>query len=167
MLAEAKLEVRQRGDRDAVTGLPTAKVMGRALQALNEAGCSSAILVARLWPAAPETVDAAAINAALRSMSGALQANVRQGDVVCRLDDLTFAAVMPGLERDLNEQPIARILAAINGILQSHRAEGRDIRLAIGTGYWLPPMNPAEPFEQAWHAMLSNRRAQDPGSPLR
>ncbi len=160
MLADAKVEVRQSGERDAVTGLPTAKVMGRAMQALNEAGCPSAILVLRLWSANTMSLDRQTVNGALRSTSGALQANVRHGDIVCRLDDLTFAAVMPGLEPQQDPQPIARIRRAIDGILEGHRADGLEIRLATGSGYWSPPMNPNEAFEQAWKNMLESRRGR-------
>ena len=158
LLAEAKSETHQQGERDSVTGLPTSKVMGRALKALTDAGCPSAIVVVQIWSTTPRAIDSRVITAAFRSTSGALQANVRRGDVVCRLDDMTFAVVMPGLERESDIPAVDRICTAVDGILQNHRSDDRNIRFATGTGYWSPPMSPTEPFEEAWRGMLANRR---------
>jgi len=161
LLAEAKTEIRKHGERDSITGLPTAKVMDRALQALTEAGCPSAIVVVQICRASDGGEDPGAINSALRSTSGALQANVRRGDVVCLLDDMTFAVIMPGLDREASVQPIDRISAAVEGILRNHRIYDHDIFAATGSGYWTPPMSPTEPVEQAWRNMLASRQANE------
>jgi GGDEF domain-containing protein len=160
----AAIQVDFEQHRDYVTGLANTKVLGRALRALPEIAYPAAIIVVHLWNVSP---DGAPLNipvdaAVLRRASAALRANLRQEDVVCRLQGVSFAVIMPGIDELVSRLPLQRIRAAFDGFRVARQANTPALAVAIGVGYWAPPMTAAEPLDQAWQAMVADRMAYSP-----
>jgi CheY-like chemotaxis protein len=151
------MQAEQLGQRDIVTGLPNLRVLGQSLQALTTVSCPAAVMVVHLWRA-PVPASDADLAALMRSVGAALLSNVRLDDVICRLDGPTFAIVLPGLEQGAEQEPMNRIVAALDRSRELQSSDLAGWELAAGLGFWQPLMQPEEPLATAWAAMLSQRQ---------
>jgi diguanylate cyclase len=146
---------------DAVTGLGNKRTLGMALRALPNVNLPAAVVVVDLWYRLGTAPPTAALmqDAMLRAVGGTLRATVRQGDLICRLDGLTFAIVMPGLDKTTMAVPLQRIREAMSRLRLAPNEGSSEPLVAIGTGFWEPGLPPAHPLEVGWQAMLAQRES--------
>jgi diguanylate cyclase (GGDEF)-like protein len=157
----SEVQAQSDGERDAVTGLPNSRVLGRALQTLTDVGYPSAIVVIHLWYASATGTELSGneLSAVLRSASASLLANVRQQDVVCRIDSATFAVVLPGVVSNNQTEPVERIRHAVASTLRKYNSASGVLHAATGVGYWTAPQSATQPLESAWGAMIQELRS--------
>ena len=147
--------------RDVVTGLANTKALGNALRVLPTVGHPAAVVVVDLWYAPGTSVpsDSRIQEGILRSAGAALRANTRQEDMVCRLDGMTFAIVMPGLDGGTAPTPLGRLREAMDRLRPATEERPYALSVALGVGLWEPGMPAALPLERAWRAMVAERDA--------
>lgn len=145
--------------RDPVTGLANTKALGLGLRALPDLNHPTALVILDLWYAAGTQApqSAAAQDDVLRGIAAALRANVRQDDMICRIDGMTFAIVMPGLDPKTAPGPLSRLRRSMSRLQFNATATGPGPVIAIGVGYWREGIPPSQPLEIGWQAMLAER----------
>jgi GGDEF domain-containing protein len=143
--------------RDPETGLPNSKVLGKVLSTLAEVAYPAAVVVVRLWFAGADgtVVTPPTAVAAMRSASAALRANVRQPDVLCRLDKASFAVLLPGVLPETAAEPSDRIRSALLRVRRKYTDSSASLIAATGVGFWAPPMQPIEALQLAWKDMVA------------
>jgi GGDEF domain-containing protein/DNA-binding NarL/FixJ family response regulator len=144
---------------DSITGLGNKRTLGMALRALPSVNLPAAVVVVDLWYRLGTAPPTATImqDAILRAVGGTLKATVRQGDLICRLDGLTFAIVMPGLDKTTMSIPLQRMREAMSRLRLAPGERGSEPLVAMGVGFWEPGLPPAHPLEVGWQAMLAQR----------
>jgi GGDEF domain-containing protein len=147
--------------KDSVTGLFNTKVLGGSLRTLAEVGYQAAVLVVHFWYRSSTGAPLAfgIEPRTIRTAAALLKTNVRHQDVVCRLEDFSFAVVMPGIAAETAPGAVQRVLAALNRLTGSQDGADAVLEVAHGIGYWAPPMTAAEPLDQAWRSMVADRNA--------
>jgi DNA-binding NarL/FixJ family response regulator len=142
--------------RDATTGLANIHALELALLELPRFNLPAALVVVGLAYPRRQPPSATAVLPILRIVSAMLRANVRQEDLVCYLDQLAFAILMLGVERQTIAKPLRRIRAALREI-DMPATSGLESRTALGTGFWEPGLPPEHPVRTGWQAMLRDR----------
>lgn len=154
------IQVHLKHQRDSVTGLANTTVLASVLRALPEIGHPAGVISMHiLYVSADGPVEMPVDAAALRLVAAALRANLREDDVVCRLEGDSFAVVMPGLDEQTAGKPVQRIREALARLRGRKGPEGTSLEVTFGVGYWTPPMAAAHALDQAWKAMLAERKA--------
>jgi diguanylate cyclase (GGDEF)-like protein len=148
--------------KDSVTGLYNTKVLGGALRTLADVGYQAAVLVVHLWYTSKgdATLNFDVEPRIVRTAAALLMTNVRQEDVVCRLEGFSFAVVLPGITAETAPAAVRRVLSAFNRLTGSQDHHDAVLDVAHGIGYWIPAMSAAEPLDQAWRSMVADRNAQ-------
>ncbi len=103
---------------------------------------------------------------ALRMASGALRANVRQGDVACRLEGLGFALVLPGVEVSSISEPLQRLHAALRLVRAHHNSGGEALDAGVGMGFWTPDVAPSLALRTALQETAAIRARERAGTAL-
>jgi diguanylate cyclase (GGDEF)-like protein/PAS domain S-box-containing protein len=140
-LKQAELAVKQRAERDALTGLYNRAAFGERLERMLSSG-------PRVRPGALVVVDVdgfKAVNDAhghdvgdvlLRAVAERLRAGARRGDVVARLGGDEFALILPGVTRPRTaEELLGRLLARLGAPLD---LPGRTLfpRVSLGCAFF-------------------------------
>lgn len=150
--------------RDPITGLTNTRGLGLALRALPNVNQAAAVVVIDLWYATDALVPAnvAQQHAFMRGVGALIRANVRQDDLVCRIDGMSFAVVLPGIDPATAAFPTHRLRGALRGLKLPGSRSNDGLLIAMGLGFWQPGLPAAAPLDEAWQAMLSQRRRQEP-----
>lgn len=147
--------------RDALTGLANTRALGNALRLLPTVGHPAAVVLVDLWYAggmhAVSEPDAQA--GILRAAAALLRANTRQEDLICRLDGMTFAIVMPGVDAVSAPTPMRRIRSAMDRMRPATQERPFALAVAMGIGFWEAGVPPAQPLELGWREMVQEREA--------
>jgi len=147
--------------RDTLTGLPNKRALGMALNSLPRANQPAAVMVVDIWhtkqqPMPNEVTPASGV---IRKAGHILRANVRQGDLLCRLDGLTFAIIMPGVDRTSSASPVRRLRNALTMLRLSLDPDEGEPAVSIGVGFWGQGQPPAFPLQRAWESMIAERES--------
>jgi GGDEF domain-containing protein len=151
----------QAQQRDSVTGLANTKALGNALRILPTIGHPAAVVLVDLWyaPHTPVPSDPQAQAGILRAAGAALRAHTRSEDLICRLDGMTFAIVMPGLDATTAPTPMRRLRNSMEFLRQPTDERPYALAVAMGVGFWEHGIPPAQPLERGWRAMVAEREA--------
>jgi hypothetical protein len=142
--------------RDTTTGLANLHALELALLELPRLNLPAALVVVGLAFPRQQPPSATAVLPILRIVSAMLRANVRQEDLVCYLDQLAFAILMIGVDRQTIAKPLLRIRDALREI-EMPATSGVATRTALGAGFWEPGLPPEYPVRTGWQAMLRER----------
>ena len=145
--------------RDDVTGLSNTRGLGMALRALPNVNQPAGVVVLDLWYGSDSHVptDPAQQQIFLSSLGAIIGGTVRQDDLVCRIEGMTFAIVFPGLDPETAPIPMHRIRRALINVRYPVGNGSGELAVAMGSGFWQPGVPSAEPLDRAWQAMKAER----------
>lgn len=145
--------------RDDVTGLANTRGLGMALRALPNVNQPAGVVVLDLWYGSDSHVpaDPAQQQIFLSSLGAIISGTVRQDDLICRIEGMTFAIVFPGLDPETASIPMHRLRRALVNVRYPVGNGTGELTVAMGSGFWQPGVPSAEPLDRAWQAMKAER----------
>ena len=145
--------------RDDLTGLANTRGLGMALRALPNVNQPAGVLVLDLWYGSDSHVpaDPARQQIFLSSLGSVIGGTVRQDDLLCRIEGMTFAIVLPGLDAETAPIPMQRLRRALANVRYPVGGGTGELTVAMGSGFWQPGVPSAEPLDRAWQAMKAER----------